>query len=225
MSRFRSLLQVASNATKKAFAWKLESLTPPVEREIFRFQTQDDLKRWSLYADAEHGGLSSASLEVTDNGHKSTGIFSGNLSLDVPPGSKWSLKRGGFCGMRTAKFKGYIDLEPYDTVAFRVRGDGRCYISTIHTENWVNMPGEDEPNTWQAFMFAPKDDWYVVKIPLERYLPTWRGNIIDSDLEMNPARIVGMAISVNAEGGPQGTLRGAGEFRLELDWVKAFRSS
>ena len=33
----------------------------------------------------------------------------------------------------------------------------------IYTENWVNSPGQQEDNSWQAFLFVPKDNWYVKK--------------------------------------------------------------
>ncbi|KAL6009628.1 hypothetical protein ACLOJK_000056 [Asimina triloba] len=41
---------------------------------------------------------------------------------------------------------------------------------------------------------------------------------------MNPSRIVGMSLSVNAEGGFPGARSGAGDFRLEIDWIKALRT-
>ncbi|XP_057864421.2 probable complex I intermediate-associated protein 30 isoform X2 [Cryptomeria japonica] len=220
MSRFRALWQSSLKATRKALSWKLEDLTPPTETEIFSFRSKDDLRRWKLYADSEYGGLSSASLEI-----KATGVFSGHLSSEMSQDSRWVMNRSGFCGMRSTQSEGYLDLEPYDTLALRVRGDGRCYISTIHTENWVNVPGGAEDNTWQAYVFVPKGDWYIAKIPLVRYLPTWRGNVMDSHLEMNPSRIVGMSLSINAEGGPQGAVTGPGEFRLEVDWIKALRTT
>ncbi|XP_054793912.1 probable complex I intermediate-associated protein 30 [Prosopis cineraria] len=132
--------------------------------------------------------------------------------------------RSGFCGMRSKKFDGFIDLDSYDTIAMKLKGDGRCYISTIYTENWVCSPGEQEDNSWQAFVFIPKDNWYIAKIPLARYLPTWRGNVIDEEMEMNPSRILGMSLSVNAEGGVPGARSGPGDFRVELDWIKALRT-
>ncbi|BBG98749.1 NADH:ubiquinone oxidoreductase intermediate-associated protein 30 [Prunus dulcis] len=212
MSRFRGLLQASLNATKKALTWNVEDLVPPTERYIFNFNSKDELKKWHLYSDSEYGGLSSASLEIPDTGNGPNGIFSGNLSLDFIEGSKLKINRSGFCGMRSKKFDGFIDLDPYDTVALKVRGDGRCYISTIYTENWVNSPGQEEDNSWQAF------------IPLARYLPTWRGNVIDAEMEMNPSRVVGMSLSVNAEGGLPGARVGPGDFKLEIDWIKALRT-
>ncbi|XP_058107692.1 probable complex I intermediate-associated protein 30 isoform X2 [Magnolia sinica] len=197
MSRFRALWQASLNATKKALTWNVEDLIPPSERFVFNFNSKEELKRWHLYSDSEYGGLSSASLEIKDVGNGLNGIFSGNLSSEVTEGSRWRINRSGFCGMRSKK---------------------------IYTENWVNSPGQQEDNSWQAFVFVPKDNWYTAKIPLDRYLPTWRGNIIDAKLEMNPSRIVGMSLSVNAEGGFPGAKSGPGDFRLEIDWIKALRT-
>ncbi|KAK6775543.1 hypothetical protein RDI58_026544 [Solanum bulbocastanum] len=212
MSRFRSLLQASLNATRRALAWNIEDLVPPSERYIFNFSSKDELKNWHLYSDSEYGGLSSAALEIKDTGNGSTSV-----------GSKWNMTRSGFCGMRSKKFDGFIDLDGYDTIALKLKGDGRCYISTIYTENWVNSPGQDEDNSWQAFVFVPKDNWYIAKIPLTRYAPTWRGNIINARMEMNPARIVGMSLSVNAEGGVPDAKSGPGDFGVEVDWIKALR--
>ncbi|XP_073271328.1 probable complex I intermediate-associated protein 30 isoform X1 [Primulina huaijiensis] len=226
MSRFRGLWQASVNATKRALTWNLEDLVPPNEKYIFNFSSAEELKRWHLYSDSEYGGLSSASLEIQNpvNGSSCTGLFSGNLSLDINESSRWNISRSGFCGMRSKKFDGFIDLDAYDTIALKLKGDGRCYISTIYTENWVNSPGQQEDNSWQAFVFVPKDNWYISKIPLARYLPTWRGNVIDAQLEMNPARIVGLSLSVNAEGGVPGAKSGPGDFHIEVDWIKALRS-
>nr|XP_029120387.1 probable complex I intermediate-associated protein 30 isoform X2 [Elaeis guineensis] len=199
MSRFRSLWQASVNATKRALAWNVEDLMPPSEKYVFNFNANEELKRWHLYSDSEYGGLSSASLEITDAGSGAglSGIFSGNLSVDVTEGSTWRMNRSGFCGMRSKK---------------------------IYTDNWVNSPGQQEDNSWQAFIFVPKDKWHIAKIPLHRYLPTWRGNIISAKLEMNPSRIVGMSLSVNAEGGVPGAKSGPGDFRVEIDWIKALRT-
>lgn len=64
----------------------------------------------------------------------------------------------------------------------------------------------------------------IFQIPLALYLPTWRGNVIDAEMEMNPSRVVGMSLSVNAEGGLPGARTGAGDFKLEIDWIKALRT-
>ena len=47
--------------------------------------------------------------------------------------------------------------------------------------------------------------------------------MIEAKLEMNPARIVGMSLPVNAEAVP-GAKTGPGDFRLEVDWIKALKT-
>lgn len=65
--------------------------------------------------------------------------------------------------------------------------------------------------------------YLLVQIPLARYLPTWRGNVIDAKLEMNPSQVVGMSLSVNALGGIPDARSGRGDFQVEIDWIKALR--
>lgn len=47
---------------------------------------------------------------------------------------------------------GRLDLEDFDTLVYRLRGDGRKYIASLRTENWiVDSRSQD---VWQAFLFA-----------------------------------------------------------------------
>lgn len=48
--------------------------------------------------------------------------------------------------------------------------------------------------------------------------------MIEAKLEMNPSRILGMSLSVNADGGVPGAKSGPGDFNLEIDWIKALRT-
>jgi hypothetical protein len=45
-----------------------------------------------------------------------------------------------------------LSLEDYDTVIYRVRGDGRRYIASLRTENWI--VDDKSQDVWQAFIFA-----------------------------------------------------------------------
>ncbi|KAG6493990.1 hypothetical protein ZIOFF_049003 [Zingiber officinale] len=51
-----------------ALAWNVEDLMPPSEKFVFNFNSKEELKRWHLHSDSEFGGLSTASLEITDVG-------------------------------------------------------------------------------------------------------------------------------------------------------------
>lgn len=42
-------------------------------RYIFNFNSKEELKKWHLYSDSEYGGLSSASLEISDTGNGPSG--------------------------------------------------------------------------------------------------------------------------------------------------------
>ena len=35
------------------------------------------------------------------------------------------------------QFDGFIDLDSYDTIAMKLKGDGRCYISTVSTFSYL----------------------------------------------------------------------------------------
>ena len=37
-------------------------------------------------------------------------------------------------------------------------------LMQIYTENWVNSPGQMEDNSWQAFVYVPKGNWYIAKV-------------------------------------------------------------
>lgn len=39
----------------------------------------------------------------------------------------------------------------------------------IYTENWVNSPGQEEDNSWQAFVYVPKGNWYIAKASSETF--------------------------------------------------------
>ncbi|CAN6935157.1 unnamed protein product [Brassica oleracea] len=206
-----------------SLTWELEEMVPPVEKCIFKFSSKEDLKRWHLYSDSEYGGLSSASLEIKDGGNGSD--CTGYLFTEISEGSKLSINRSGFCGMRSKKFDGFIDLDGYDSIAMRLKGDGRCYISTdkqkiTHGKLLYLLQRETGIQLRQVSDFFDK----TTCVPLTRYLPTWKGNVIDADMEMNPGRVVAMSLSVNSQGGGFiGAKLGAGDFRVEIDWIKALR--
>lgn len=46
-----------------------------------------------------------------------------------------------------------IDLENCDTLVFRVLGDGRKYLASLRTENWV-IGDAGSKDIYQAFLFA-----------------------------------------------------------------------
>jgi NADH dehydrogenase [ubiquinone] 1 alpha subcomplex assembly factor 1 len=60
-----------------------------------------------------------------------TAVFEGELSTELTEANVHKMKRSGFSGIRTDKDMPPLDLEAFDTLAFRLRGDGRSYISNV----------------------------------------------------------------------------------------------
>ena len=49
----------------------------------------------------------------------------------------------------------YLDTDGFEALAFRIKGDGRKYIASLRTDNWI--VGSNSHDVWQAFLFARCD--------------------------------------------------------------------
>lgn len=82
------------------------------------------------------------------------------------------------------------------------------------------MPSRrDMGESLTAFQF-----FACAQIPLSRYLPTWRGKILPVDYEMNLRSVTGLGLSTTVEG-PEEANKGPGDFRLEIQWIRAIQKS
>lgn len=135
---------------------------------------------------------------------------------DAPRVTK-SLKRSGFAGCSTKDLPAgeFIDLDAFTALRYRVRSDGRKYVASIRTDNWVTGGKED---LWQCFLFAPRDTWADVVLPIGRFLKTWRGGVLEHEYEMSKSKVVGLGLAV-AGGG----VEPPGPFRIELASVQGLR--
>mmetsp|Transcript_19082 Transcript_19082/g.41785 ORF Transcript_19082/g.41785 Transcript_19082/m.41785 type:complete len:235 (-) Transcript_19082:330-1034(-) len=195
----------------------------PEETALFSFKSQADCERWEVFTDSQMGGRSVAQLRF-DHG-AGTALFSGELSGEkegVKPGQR-VLRKTGFCGFRSLPPDSwaagpYLDLEPYNVLGFKIKGDGRPYLASIRTENWAAPPGAP-PDLWQAFVFAPPGEWKQVEVPFKRFVLTWRGRVIEQPYEMSTNRVVSLGISL-AMGDK---LQDPGRFALDLESIFAAR--
>ena len=146
----------------------------------------------------------------------SSGGGSSGGDADAPRVTK-SLKRSGFAGCSTKDLPAgeFIDLDAFTALRYRVRSDGRKYVASIRTDNWVTGGKED---LWQCFLFAPKDTWADVVLPIGRFLKTWRGGVLEHEYEMSKSKVVGLGLAV-AGGG----VEPPGRFRIELASVQGLR--
>ena len=100
---------------------------PPLGEAItlFDFSDPDSVDRWRIVLDGVMGGLSTGDL-AAESGRL---VFTGETSLR---------NNGGFSSIRAPVPPG--SLAGYDTLRFRVKGDGRTYIigtSTLLTTTMV----------------------------------------------------------------------------------------
>ena len=61
--------------------------------------------------------------------------------------------------------------------------------------------------------------WQTVAIPLQHFLLTWKGQLVEQKTEINATRVVSVGISL--AGGD--ALQPQGNYNLGLEWIKAER--
>lgn len=147
---------------------------------------------WRAVNDGVMGGLSQSRLQGTDEG---TAVFAGVVSLE---------NNGGFASVRTSL--GDVDLSAYDGLIVRVLGDGKRYRLRLRTDDRF------DGIAYQATFDTAGEDWQVVQLPFDSFLPTYRGRVLPDAPPLDTAKIRQVAFMIaDKQEGP---------FRLEIAWVK-----
>lgn len=156
--------------------------------------TADCDVEWFNVDDGVMGGVSSSRLIPRG---PSGASFVGRVSLE---------NNGGFASLRGRM--GRTDLSAHEGIALRVRGDGKTYGLRLRTE------AAFDGLSYAASFETEQDRWQEIRIPFQRFVPTFRGRTIRGADPLDPSRIhqLGLIISDRQEG----------EFRLDLDWIAAY---
>ena len=157
----------------------------------FDFSKPDAAKQWQTVNDGVMGGISDGRFKITDN---KTMEFYGTLSLE---------NNGGFASVRSRPTKD--NLKAGDSVAVRVRGDGREYSLNLY------VPRDSGRYSFRQTFKTKKGEWIEVSLPVDKFFATWRGRIFP-DQKLVPSK-------VNSVGFLLGDKK-AGPFKLEVDWIK-----
>lgn len=149
---------------------------------------------WFNIDDVVMGGRSGSGLERNDDG---TASFMGTVSLE---------NNGGFASVRARL--GRTDLSGYDGIVLRVRGDGKKYGLRLRVDSRY------DGLSYAAEFNPPEGKWAEIRVPFDRFAPTFRGRTISDADPLDRSRIhqVGLIISDQQEG----------SFRLDLDWMAAY---
>ena len=141
--------------------------------------------------DGVMGGVSEGRYKITEN---KTMEFYGTLSLE---------NNGGFASVRSRPTE--VNLKAGDSVAFRVRGDGREYSVNLY------VPRDTGRYSYRQTFKTKKGEWVEVRLPVDKFFATFHGRVFPEQ-KLDPSK-------VNSVGFHLGDKK-AGPFKLEVDWVK-----
>ncbi len=162
------------------------------EKILFDFQAETNSAAWQIVNDDVMGGVSTSAFRLTTNG---TALFTGRVSLD---------NNGGFASVRSLSQR--TDLTGCSGFVIRLRGDGRRYKFTVRTDSNFDSP------LYQLAFVTEKDEWEELRLPFNRFVPTFRGRVLNDVPALNPAQVTSVGFLIAD--------KQAGPFRLEISSVK-----
>ena len=150
---------------------------------------------WRVVNDSVMGGRSEGELRLEDHSL----VFTGRTNTDG----------GGFSSIRSQTRR--FDLGAFEGTRLRVRGDGRRY--TFRLTTWSTRDERRRPSYWADFETGA-NGWEVIEVPFNRFRPRWRGRWLEGP-ELDTRAIDGLGLMIYDERD--------GPFRLEVDWIRAYR--
>lgn len=130
------------------------------------FTLDSNLQAWRVVNDGVMGGVSTGRMIKADGALR----FEGELSLE---------NNGGFASVRRTVDQ---DLSRATFVRLQVRGDGRTYQFRIRHD------GRFEGVSWRA-EFVSSSDWQTLDIPLDEFIPVFRGRRVTNAGPVDPSSI------------------------------------
>lgn len=168
------------------------------ERVLFDFTSDAEQQHWKAVNDGVMGGRSLGAPVVQSR----AGVldFSGTLSLE---------NNGGFSSIRSAGPS--LNLDRYDGISMRFRGDGRSYIVTIATDYRIRA------GSYETALSTVAGEWTTVRLPFEQFTATSYGRPVRGApvLDNSNIRSVGVMLADKR----------AGSFHLQIDRIAAYRDA
>jgi len=163
------------------------------DRLLFDFASPAASREWQTVNDGVMGGVSEGKFKITND---NTLDFFGRLSL---------ANNGGFASIRSRPRK--LALEIGDAVVARIKGDGRDYSFNLY------VPRPLTAFSYRASFQTTAGEWREVRIPLDKFVATSFGRIVQSAAPLNPGEITSVGFLLSD--------KKAGPFKLEVAWIKA----
>jgi hypothetical protein len=146
---------------------------------------------WQIVNDDVMGGVSTSTFQFINQ----AAIFRGAVSLE---------NNGGFASVRTLPAN--LNLAEATEFILRDRGDGRKYKFTARMNS--NFDGA----LYQNSFVTRKGEWQEIRLPLEKFVPTFRGRQLTAEPPLAASQItsIGFLIADQQDG----------SFQLEIAWIK-----
>lgn len=168
------------------------SAADPTGKSLLDFDDASIVGQWQSVNDGVMGGISEGNFRITDD---DTLLFFGNLSLE---------NNGGFASIRTRPAN--LNLDGYDTIAVRIKGDGRSYYLNLRT--FVRRTAA----SYRAPVQTRRNTWQEVRVPLTYFVYTAYGRrVAAAPIRGRDIRSVGFTLA-DKQPGP---------FRLEISSIQA----
>lgn len=172
------------------------NLINTVENLTYDFGAEKDGQEWMIVNDGVMGGLSRGSVSFTDNSL----VFSGNVSLE---------NNGGFTSFR-APYARY-DLSKYDKIEIRYRSEGMDCAMSLDQNRRFWRPNHKMP------IPATNNTWMTLNVNLYELSEYQMGNRTGGRLNENNAKqTIRLGLITDS--------KKAGEFSLEIDYIKFYKS-
>ena len=181
---------------QSSLASEHSDITAKSEMILYNFENPDDLDEWRIVNDGVMGGLSQSIITLTEN---KTAVFQGTVSLE---------NNGGFSSTRTSPR--LYNLTDNMGIAVHFRGDGKSYQLRLRTDDRFDGV------SYRYHFKTKSNEWTTISVAFEEFVPVFRGRVLKDVEPIVPGKIqqVGFLISDKQ----------AGPFRLEVDWIKAYRN-
>ena len=165
------------------------------EKVLFDFQKSGKVNDWRIVNDGVMGGLSQSEIVLSNS---NTAIFQGTVSLE---------NNGGFSSIRTSPR--FYKLDGYRGIILRLKGDGKKYQFRLR------MNDSFDGISYRYQFKTDINQWIIIRVPFNECVPVFRGRILDNVEPITPKKIqqIGFLIADKQ----------AGPFKLEIDWIKAYK--
>ncbi|MAP99806.1 MAG: CIA30 family protein [Flavobacteriaceae bacterium] len=150
-------------------------------------------KNWSIVNDDVMGGISKSYVLINDSKHL---IFKGYLSLE---------NNGGFASSRMDIRKKNLNGVKFFEIKFK--GDGNNYKLRFRQKNMRV--------SYSCDFKSQKNEWTIVKLPVESFKATWRGYTYSDYPALNLDKINSLSLHISD--------KQQGEFNLEIEYIQAIK--